>query len=245
MDRYNLSRFDATDMIRLRGALRNLKPAGGSMESVSREVVDYLFRSLQDSEENPASVLVRIFKTHPYAGLEPSLRAYADALMPRENISPRTRCLTLLASRGVEEAWNSREGSQGHRAIPLLSESMVSKAPMIARLIEQMGIPLRVVLNPDRDFVLNAQEKTFNVFHIEHAAGSPYIPAQETFVLPYGVRSVLGFGGLLPSGDLFVTIVFARVPIPLTTAKLFAPLSLTVKLSLLPFDGGRVFDGVS
>ena len=42
------------------------------------------------------------------------------------------------------------------------------------------------------------------------AAGSPYIPAQEDFVQPVGIRSVLGFGGMLPGGDIFVVILFSR-----------------------------------
>lgn len=243
MEPFDLASFDATDMVRCRSALRGLKEdAGGSMESMSRKVVDYFFETLQGSDGQRGSVLVRMFKTHPYGQLDPALQAYAHSMMRSDEILKSTPCLTLLASRGIEESWNSREQSKGHKAIPLLSETMILKAPMIARLIEQLGVPIRVVLKPDRDFILNAQEKAFNVFHIEEAAGSPYVPAQEKFVLPFGVRSVLGFGGMFPSGDLFALIVFATVHIPAAVAKLFAPLSLNVKLCLLPFDGGRVFE---
>ena len=243
MEQYDLTRFDTTDMMQCRSALRSLRDGGdGSMESVARKVVDYFYESLRAADGQRGSVLVRMFKTHPYDKLDPGLQAYAHTMMPSGEIPGATPCLTLLASRGVENGWNSRNGSKGHKSIPLLSAAMILKAPMIARLVEQMGIPIHAVLTPEKDFVLKAQETTFNVFHVEEAAGSPYVPAQETFVLPFGVRSVLGFGGLLPSGQLFATIIFSKVPIPSSTAKLFAPLSLNVKLCLLPFDGGTVFD---
>ena len=55
-------------------------------------------------------------------------------------------------------------------------------------------------------------EKTWNVFHTEPAVGSPLIPAQDEFVVPHGVRSVLGFGDMLETGDLYVVILFSKVP---------------------------------
>jgi len=79
------------------------------------------------------------------------------------------------------------------------------------------------------------------VFHVPVARGSAYIPAQEEFVIPCGVSSVLGFGGLLPSGNLFATIMFSKVPISEEVALLFRPLTLSAKIALLPHDGATVF----
>jgi hypothetical protein len=47
----------------------------------------------------------------------------------------------------------------------------------------------------------------------------------------------LGFGGMLPSGNLFVVILFSKVYIPRETADMFRPLSLSVRLAVLPFEG--------
>jgi hypothetical protein len=55
------------------------------------------------------------------------------------------------------------------------------------------------------------------------------------------VESVLGFGGLLPSSELFATIFFTRVPIPRNVADMFRPLALNQKLALLPFVDRKVF----
>ena len=60
-------------------------------------------------------------------------------------------------------------------------------------------------------------------------------------MVPFGIESGLGFGGVLPTGDLFAVCLFSRVPISRTTAELFRPLALHVKLAVLPFDGGPVF----
>ena len=83
--------------------------------------------------------------------------------------------------------------------------------------------------------------QTFNTFHIAHAVDSPYIPAQDDFVKPYGVKSVLGFGGVLSSGELFVVIMFSKVSISASTASSFHDLSANVKEAVEPFVGGAVF----
>ena len=69
------------------------------------------------------------------------------------------------------------------------------------------------------------------------AKGSPFVPAQEEFVIPFGIESVLGFGGVLPSKELFTVILFSKQKISRETAELFKSLALSLKLALLPFDG--------
>jgi hypothetical protein len=78
-------------------------------------------------------------------------------------------------------------------------------------------------------------QRTFNVFHVADALGSPMVPAQQEFIAPEGIRSCLGFGGMLPEGNLFAVILFSRVRIPGETASMFKPLSLSVKAALLPY----------
>jgi serine phosphatase RsbU (regulator of sigma subunit) len=60
-------------------------------------------------------------------------------------------------------------------------------------------------------------------------------------VVPFGIKSVLGFGGLLPSGNMFAIILFLKVQIPISTVQMFSTLALNVKTALLPFDRGAVF----
>lgn len=124
--------------------------------------------------------------------------------------------------------------------IPLESLEVVERAPMISQLILQMGLDIGAVITPTEELLVQSDERAYGVFHVEKAAGSPLIPAQN-FVLEHGIQSVLGFGGLLPSGDLFAMILFSRPSISRETANLFRTIALSVKLVLLPFTRGSVF----
>ena len=121
---------------------------------------------------------------------------------------------------------------------------MLQRLPMIAQLFFQVGLEAGALLEPSPVLVADREQKTYNVFHVAEAAGSPFVPDQDRFVQPFGVRSVLGFGGVVPGGDLFAVILFTRVPVARPTAELFKPLALNVKLAVLPFLGDAARPGV-
>ena len=150
------------------------------------------------------------------------------------------RCLTLLASAGDEHAWNSRRRSRGHQAIPLASADAVRAAPMILRLFEDLGIDMQTILSAPQP-IARGDSRTYDVFHVEHADGSPYIPAQAEFVRKYGIASVVGFGGLLRSGELFAVILFSREPIDAPSAARFRTVALDVRSALFAVDEARVW----
>jgi hypothetical protein len=185
--------------------------------------------------------LVRLFKTHPFGELDAELREFAETMLEGAEARPNLKCLVLLATAGDKPEWNSRAHSSGHKAIPLPSEKAVESSPMISQLLSQLGISAATLLKADQSLMLDAGERSFNVFHLAHAEGSPHVPAQKEFVIPYGVKSVLGFGGLLPPGELFVVILFAKAEIHRETAELFKTLALSTKLAMVPFLDGRVF----
>ena len=106
-----------------------------------------------------------------------------------------------------------------------------------------MGLTTTELLRPTAEIIKDLDQKQFGVFHVPVAANSPFIPAQQEFVAPYGVASVLGFGGMLPDGDLFVAILFARVSIPVSTAEMFRTVALNLKLGLLALLEKPVFAG--
>ena len=200
-------------------------------------------RTLVDSQTGePNCALVRCFKTHPLRQLPPDLEKIARELLT-EKLEPRPdpSCLTLLATAGDGELWNDRLCSRHHAVIPLERVEIVERAPMIASLLRQMGLEPEAALYPDSRLILDSDQHTINVFHVEEAQGSPLIPAQSDFVVSCGIHSVLGFGGLLRRGELFTVIMFSRVTIPRETADLFRTIALGVKLALLPFARGPVF----
>lgn len=210
------------------------------MEDVAQCIVRYFNEVLVDAAGRPACALVRFYKTHAYGALPLDLRAVASRGMAGLRPWDEMKCLTLLGTQGEEPAFCDRRTSSGHKVIPLPSVEFVARIPMIHRLVVQLGLDLASVLAPDPTFLLDVEQKTFNVFHVAEAKGSPFIPAQD-FVERHGIRSVVGFGGLLINGDLFTVVLFAKVNIARETAELFVPMALGVKLALHPFIQGHTF----
>lgn len=239
---YSLTRFTLKEMTECGSALRKIGIDTVSMEEVANKIVGYFYDQFLDQETGQSAfALVRLFKTHAYVELPLELQQIAQQKMGTTFIQPDLKCLTLLATAGDRPDWNIRTASIGHQAIPLLSQEMVTQAPMISQLIKQLGLTIDNVISPDPNLLMNLQERTYNVFHIPDANGSPYIPAQTEFVHPFQIQSVLGFGGMLPSGNLIATILFSKLPIQRETAELFKPLSLNAKMAVLPFDQGPIF----
>ena len=112
---------------------------------------------------------------------------------------------------------------------------------MVAQLIRALGLDIATAIAPSGDIVRDLAGKTYGVFYVREALGSPYIPAQD-FVARYGIRSVIGFGGILPSGDLFAVILFCRVPVSPDAADRFRTLALDFKSCLLRFTPSQIFD---
>lgn len=242
---YDLTRFTLRDMTECGAELRRAGEGAHTMEGAAEAIVRLLYTKFTNrSTTVPACALVRFFKTHTWGGLGPDLQEFASRVLGKTPDSSMP-CLTLLATAGDRPEWNDRRRSTGHQAIPLVSASAVAKAPMIATLIQQFGIDVNTVLQPDPHLLLDLSQQTFNVFHVPEAPGSAYIPAQQEFVVPCGIRSVLGMGGVLPSGSLFAVILFSRQPISRETAELFKPMALNIKMAVLPFEdavfasGGR------
>jgi len=239
----SLADFDLAAMLRSSHGLRTAAQGAASMEAAAGAICRFLYDGLVDGDGGRACVMVRFYKTHPFGALTPELQRFARRAFGAVAISPpepEMKCLTLLATVGDEPAWNDRRASEGHQAIPLPSPHVVERAPMIAQLIREFGMRLSDVVRPQGDVVRALGGKSYGVFHVEEAAGSPFIPAQEGFVDRYGIRSVIGFGGLLPTGDLFGVILFSRVHVSADAADRFRSLALDLKSCLIPY-GDTVF----
>jgi hypothetical protein len=113
---------------------------------------------------------------------------------------------------------------------------------MISQLIKEFGLEISSVLQPSPEVVRELAGKRHGVFHVENALGSPYIPAQEDFVVRFGIQSVLGFGGLLINGDLFAVILFATVHVSQASADRFRTLALDVKSGLSRYNETNTFN---
>jgi len=237
----SLRRFDLPEMLRCGLDLRRLTRDAACMEDAAEAIVRHLHGWFVDEKTGERELaLVRFYKTHMYGGLEPGLQAYARERLGYEP-DGAMKCLVLLATAGDEPAWNARRLSRGHQAIPLPSPEIVERAPMIAQLIRQMGLELTTVLTPDPGLLADFQGKTYNVFFVPRAQGSDAIPAQNEFVRPFGIRSVLGCGGMNMYGELYAAILFSRAEIPQDTADRFRNIALDLKMAISAFPEDRVF----
>lgn len=234
-----LASFGGEDLSRFGDAIRGFAYGSRTMESAAGSIADLFWSGLREDGETPDCALVRVYKTHQYAKLPADLQAFAAGVLEAEP-DPETRCLTLLATRGIEPAWNDRRQSEGHQAIPLPSVDFVGRLPMVAGLIGQLGLEFADVVQPSRHRIAELAQKTYGVFHVADAESSPHVPAKE-FVGRYGIRSALGFGGVLFTGDFFAVVLFSRVPVSPETADTVRVLSLASRVALMPF-GTRVFD---
>ncbi|MCK4981353.1 MAG: hypothetical protein KAS17_00445 [Victivallaceae bacterium] len=234
---YDFDDLKMSDMVKCGIDIRALGKHAGSMEEAAGEAVSYFFENFIDKQTGEKScALVRLFKTHNVDELPRSLQDFANTLLQKKTGSKSYKCLTLLATAGIEEAWNDRRKSAGHLAIPLPGKEVINRIPMMCNLLKQMGLDVKTVINPDSGLMTDLSQKTFNVFCVPDARNSPCIPAQDDFVKPYGIKSVLGFGSILPSGNVFVVIIFSKTKIEHDTANLFNALALNVKMLIMPFE---------
>ncbi len=241
---YNLANFGDDEMFNCALALRNMDKGARNIEDVAEQIVHHLYTNLIDGQTGQsACALARFFMTCPFMELNESLQTAAREIVNGRSILSTTKCLTLLATAGDAPEWNSRQTSAGHKAIPLLDKDFINRAPMISQLIYQFGLDINMLLEPDPDILIDLEKTTFNVFYIPEAPGSPHIPAQKDFVVPYGVQSVLGFGGMLPSGNLFAIILFTKTKISPEVAQLFKWISAYARISVASLDKRAVFTG--
>lgn len=233
-----ISKFGLREATECTMALRKIGQNCRSMEEAATGIVELFYNNFSDETGLTRDfALVRLFKTHAFGKLDAGLKKFAGQCFPDEVIHNTIKCLTLLATIGDVENWKSRMNSKGHKAIPLSSEDVVNKLPMIRNLIKQLGLDVKTVISPDPGIIKDMAEKTYNVFLVPEALGSPYIPAQNEFIIPFRIKSVLGFGGVLPDGEIFVVIIFSKKCITEETAALFKTIALSIKVSLLPFMG--------
>ncbi|MCU0526686.1 MAG: hypothetical protein MUF72_17890 [Elainella sp. Prado103] len=241
---YDLTRFNDDDMYNCALDLRNLDKASQNIEDIANRIVRYLYENLIDSQtDQSACALVRFFMTCPFMELSSDLQSAARNLVKGRNIASTTKCLTLMATAGDQPEWNFRQQSTGHQSIPLLDRDFINRAPMISQLIHQFGLDVSALLEPDPALLVDLEQTTFNVFYVPQAPGSMHIPAQQDFVIPYKIQSVLGFGGMLPSGNLFAIILFSKSPISPQVAELFKWISAYVRISVASLDKRAVFAG--
>ncbi|HLM68952.1 MAG TPA: hypothetical protein VK358_15545 [Longimicrobium sp.] len=231
---FSLQQFDLAEMLRCGRELGRAAMGTSTLEEAAGKVVRYLYDNCVDAETGEREcALVRFFVTQPYRSMPGEMKDAACRILGCPPTIQTMNCLALLATAGEDPAWNDRRKSIGHQAIPLPDARMVEQVPMLAELFRSLGVDQHALVTRDADLLFGAGDgKMYRVFFVPEAAGSPFIPAQDEFVRPHGIRSVLGWGGVLHGGELFAVILFTRVRIPEQSADRFRHVALDVKAAL-------------
>lgn len=235
---FDLRSFSFDDLYECSTDIRKLGDIARDADDVARRIVTYIFEEFRAPDTGAAMcALVRIFRTRRLSCLDPDEAQIARSL--DLGAKPDPLILSLRASRGIRPEWNDPRLSRSHRIIPLASMTPLARTPTICNLVAQLGVPAGIFSpsNADRSVPPTTAELDaeayVNFFHVENAPGSPFVPDQTEFVEPYGVKSELGCGGVLPRRDMFVMILFSTVRLPRSTAELFRALAASIGLALL------------
>ena len=93
---YDLTKFDLGDMLKCSLRLRETASGAPTLEVSAQRICRFLYDELVSSDSQRACALVRCYKTHAYASLDPDLQGFArdvlGAVMPR----PTMKVLTLM-----------------------------------------------------------------------------------------------------------------------------------------------------
>jgi hypothetical protein len=230
-----------SDVVAYSTGVREATAGATVMEEAATQMVRYLRRAFRTTEGRPAFALGRFFNTAPWEDLPPDLRA---VLRPPGSTEPEpagVRAAVVLGSDGDEPGWNDRRDSPGMQVTLLDSVEAVTENPLVAALVRELGIDPGTFIG--RPPATDPGARThFGLLHIEDANDSGRVPIQE-FVAEYGIRSIVGFGGVLPTGNVFSVVLHSRVPIDAEAAALLRIIGLSVKLALLPFATEPMFVG--
>ena len=235
---YSLASFSISDMTECASEFRKLEAGASSVQDVAHRIASYLYRQLgNDQTGRQDCVLVRCYLTRAYRELDPQSQDCARRALACGPGSLDMKCLPLFGTAGERPEWNDRNRSRRYRSIPITDKQVLSQFPMVSQLLQQLGVDFTSKIQPKSGLPVDRTEHTLDVFHVAAAKGSPFLPAQEEFVIPFGIESVVGFGGVFPSKEFFTVILFSKQKISRETAELFKSLAPSVRSALLPFDG--------
>ena len=213
-----------------------------TLEETVQELMNTLYQTFITDSGKSAFVLNRFFKSCTYVDLPEDIKIYIQHQEVKEEIHADNRYLTLLGTSGDLKEWKCRKDSKGHQALPLHDPHIVNNIPMLSALLSQIGFCVSEVVKTHENIIINKEEHDFCVFCIEDVRESKLIPKQSEFVEPFGIKSVLGFGGHYKSNHIYTVIIFSREKISKEMAKLFLSLDPAVKMITLRHEmKGNIF----
>jgi len=204
---YDIERFTLKEMTLCGQSLRQIGTASTTLEEVASKTCEQLYEQVVTQRGERAFALVQFFHAS-------------------------SNTLSMLAAAGANT--NEKETLED-QTVQLYNGTPSS--PIVMQMLSAFGVIKEIPALPKAELLVDGDQKQYNVFYIPDAQTSLLFAQQGEFVERFGIKSVIGYGGLLPSGRIFACLMFAKVLIPTQTAQLFKPFALNTKLAVLPFDG--------
>jgi len=220
--------------------VRQLISESDSLPAFLQAVSTLLQQSfVNELTETPEVVLARCFISRPFASLSIEDQMLARAQYGGDEILPTSPVLVLEGSAGVVEGWNAPKQSSRYRVVPLNVPEFASRFPMFAEVLRQ----LQFVVAGESVGALDVKSVgSTQVFSVNGAVGSPFIPAQDEFVVPFGIRAAVGCGGVFGEGQCFVLLLFTRVAISERAMELLRLIALSIRLGCEVWSSSGVSD---
>jgi hypothetical protein len=205
-------------------------------EQASQFIVKSLYEEFLTEDGEPKLALVRIYRLTPVRELPRGVQAKVS--------QDERQVMALTGTYGIEAAWRDRRQSVGHQAVPLSAIALPQQIPMFQEVLRQLGV--------DMDYLYAEQEILGGTgskghFYVLQVPDNPVIPAQDNFVRPYHIESLIGFGGFMSSSgggrSMYMLYAFSRQPIPFEAVEKTSGLPEFIGASLASRDSHRgVFD---
>ncbi len=212
--------------------------AFGSHEEVSQYVARSLYQNLGTPGE-PECALVRIYRLTPVTHLPSELQALVE--------EDERYVMALTGTYGAIENWCDRRKSANHKVIPIKKVAVQGLIPMFENiLINGMRVDIdRLYATGD---VIASTAGIAGTLYVPDVAQSPqHVPAQKEFVIPYGIKSQIGFGGVMAGGgesiSLYTLFIFTHVPVREDAAQAFFEMRPILGTALATRHGQTIFAG--
>ena len=227
----DLRHFSLGDMTRMGRDLRDLGVNAGNMENVSQQIVNYMQSALIDAEtKEPACMMSNLYMSCPneIEPFHPTPHQNGQAL-------EESWQLMLMATAGLPANDQTNKASLVPPILPMLSAQSVAQYPIWETILTQMGMPVDYLVQKDRRFALELATTSFNLILIPNFKDKPELFQSEARYIFQQVETLFGLGGMLPSGQLFVLLMFSKIAVHDEMIELFQPLALSLKLAFLPY----------
>jgi hypothetical protein len=208
-----------------------------SSEAASQYICRTLYDRIRTVDDVPLFALIRIYRFVRVEDLPADLRTMLD---PGEKFG-----IALMGTYGKLPEWRDRKKSEEHRVIPINKVMIPAKIPMFEQLlINDMEVDLKHLYSTG-DVLASLGRPSGGTFLIEDAATSAKVPVKDDFVVPHQIKSLVGFGGLVPDtqgrSTLYMLIGFTQLAVTPEIAKDLFLLQPYVAIGLDTTETQRIF----